>query len=78
MSSLTLLNVWSHHSQWVIATLIGLLVHRLFSHASKGGLSKPPGPHSLPLIGNIWRLNPARAWLELTRLKEKHGMGRLY
>jgi hypothetical protein len=33
----------------------------------------PPGPPSVPILGNIWRLNPKAAWHDLTALTAKYG-----
>ncbi|KAJ3575314.1 hypothetical protein NP233_g1185 [Leucocoprinus birnbaumii] len=61
--------------QIVVALFLAFLGFHCYLLAKTTGrdASRFPGPPSLPLIGNIWRLNPKRAWLELTSLKEKHG-----
>lgn len=56
----------------LVCLLSGLLLFSVLRSTGRG-LSRLPGPPSLPIIGNIWRLNPKSAWYELARLKEKYG-----
>ncbi|KAH7884762.1 cytochrome P450 [Phlebopus sp. FC_14] len=41
--------------------------------ASARGLSFPPGPRALPLVGNMLSLNTAEPWLSYTTWKKKYG-----
>ena len=38
------------------------------------GLSYPPGPRPLPLIGNLLDIPKEFSWLTYTQLSKKHGM----
>jgi hypothetical protein len=38
------------------------------------GLPYPPGPHPLPLIGNLLDIPKEFSWLAYARLSKKHGM----
>jgi hypothetical protein len=38
------------------------------------GLPYPPGPHPLPLIGNLLDIPKEFSWLSYTQLSKKHGM----
>ena len=42
-------------------------------HRRRGGLPYPPGPSSLPIIGNLFDIPKEFSWLAYTRFSKKHG-----
>jgi hypothetical protein len=42
-------------------------------HRRRGGLPYPPGPPSLPIIGNLLDIPREFSWLAYTRFSKKHG-----
>lgn len=59
----------------LVAILLILICFRSFSVYQKcsQGLSFPPGPKPLPIIGNIFDMPPIRPWEGLRELGLKHG-----
>jgi hypothetical protein len=43
-------------------------------HHRRQGLSYPPGPRPLPLVGNLLDIPKEFSWLTYTQLSKKHGM----
>ena len=42
-------------------------------HRWRGGLPYPPGPPSLPIIGNLFDIPKEFSWLAYTQFSKKHG-----
>ena len=56
----------------LVSFFVILLAFR--DHRRRRGLPYPPGPRSLPLIGNLLDIPKEYSWLTYTRLWKTHGM----
>ncbi|KAG2065218.1 cytochrome P450 [Suillus decipiens] len=58
---------------FAITVLLLLVLYRWSSSRKSAGLSLPPGPRSLPFIGNIADIDTVRPWRTYSQWKEKYG-----
>jgi hypothetical protein len=59
----------------LFAVLLFLVTVRgIRDHRRRGGLPYPPGPRSLPIIGNLLDIPKEYSWLAYTKFSKTHGM----
>jgi len=51
------------------------LFNAFHGHRRRRGLSYPPGPPSLPIIGNLLDVPNEAPWIAYAEMSKKHGMG---
>ncbi|KAG2145571.1 hypothetical protein BD769DRAFT_847115 [Suillus cothurnatus] len=58
---------------YITAVTVLLLLYRWSRPRKSTGLSLPPGPRSLPFLGNVADIDMVRPWRTYSEWKEKYG-----
>ena len=56
-----------------IALLFLASIRAIHDYRRRGGLSYPPGPPPLPIIGNLLEIPKDSSWLAYTQFSKKYG-----
>jgi hypothetical protein len=51
-------------------------IRAIHDYRRRGGLSYPPGPRPLPIIGNLLEIPKDYSWLAYTQFSKKYGTSR--
>ena len=58
----------------IFAALLFLVsIRAIHDYRRRGGLSYPPGPRPLPIIGNLLEIPKDFSWLAYTQFSKKYG-----
>ncbi|KAG6330988.1 hypothetical protein ID866_8100 [Astraeus odoratus] len=55
------------------AIFLAFATYRVWKNRTRRGLRLPPGPKGLPLLGNIFDIDPARPWVVYTEWGKRYG-----